>query len=515
MSDQIFNITTPIYYVNGPPHIAHAYTSVNSDVIARFMRLDGRKVWFVTGTDEHGQKVAQAARAEGCEPLEFCDRISARFQDMNRLMNISHDDFIRTTEPRHKNAVRAMWEKLKASGYIYEGVFAGWYSVRDEQFFDEAELVDGQAPTGAPVEWVEERNLFFRLSAFGEALLEFYDSHPDFIAPASRRNEVVGFVREGLRDLSISRASFDWGIPVPGHPGQVTYVWLDALLNYATSAGYPDSLAANGVWPADVHVVGKDIIRFHCVFWPAFLMAADLPLPKRVFAHGWWTVEGEKMSKSLDNFIPPERLTERFGVDGVRFFLVREMAFGADGDMTEVALQRRIVGELGNEFGNLAHRTLTMIARYCDGRTPAPGVLTAQDEALLAQAAAMLPALRLQFGEQALQAATQVIWNVVGAANKYLQDEAPWTRAKGDPDRLKTILHVAAETLRRLALVLQPFVPDAAANLLDQLGVGPQARSFASFDQALVAGAPLPDPRVLFPRPESAPPPAGAMPSPM
>lgn len=506
-----FYITTPIYYVNGPPHSAHAYTTVCCDVLARFLRLDDRKVRFVTGTDEHGQKVAQAAQAQGCRPLEFCDLISARFQAMNTLMNISHDDFIRTTETRHKKAVQHLWGVLEANGHVYEGVFGGWYSVRDEQYFDERELVDGRAPTGAKVEWVEERNLFFRLSDFGDRLLEFYDSNPNFIAPPSRRNEILSFVREGLRDLSISRTSFDWGIPVPGYPGQVTYVWLDALVNYATAAGYPDNLDRDGVWPADLHVVGKDIIRFHCVYWPAFLMAAGLPLPKRVFAHGWWTVEGEKMSKSLDNFIPPERLTDRFGVDAVRFFMVRELAFGADGDMTEVALQRRIVSELGNEFGNLAHRSLSMIARYLGGVTPTAGPFAPQDQTLLRKASAMLPTLRAQMAEQALQSATQTIWDVVGAANRYLQEEAPWMRANTDPARVATILYTAAETLRRLALVLQPIIPRAANQLLDQLGVAPTARAFADFDQPLTAGVLLPTPQVLFPRPDAGPQPVPAI----
>ncbi len=500
-----YYVTTPIYYVNGSPHAAHAYTSVNADAIARFWRLTGLKVRFVTGTDEHGQKVAQAARNRGCTPIELCDQISAEFQDMGRLMDISNDDFIRTTEPRHMKAVGAVWERLKASGDIYEGQFSGWYSVRDEQFFDERELVDGRAPTGAEVEWIEEPNLFFRLSAYGDRLLAFFEANPDFIAPASRRNEIISFVREGLRDLSISRTSFDWGVPVPGHPGQVTYVWLDALINYATAAGYPGALEQEGAWPPDLHVVGKDIIRFHCVYWVAFLMAMGLPLPKRVFAHGWWTVEGQKMSKSLDNFIPPQRLTDRFGVDGVRFFLIREMAFGADGDLTEVALQRRIVGELGNEFGNLAHRTLTMVGRYEGGVVPTPGAFAPQDQALLARAGAMLDELLRLFGVQALQAATQVIWDVVVAANKYIQDEAPWARAKGDPERVSTVLYTTAETLRRLALVLQPIIPSAAGRLLDQLGVTPEARTFAAFDDALSPGVALPSPQVLFPRPDPAP----------
>ncbi len=387
-ADRPFFITTPIYYVNDTPHLGHAYTTVACDVLARFMRLDGRHVRFLTGTDEHGQKVEQSARANGESPQEFTDRISATFREMARLLDISNDDFIRTTEPRHIRGVQALWRELERRGEIYLGRFAGWYSVRDEAFYDEGELVDGKAPTGAEVEWLEEENYFFRLSAWQDRLLEFYEANPDAVAPRSRRNEVISFVRSGLRDLSISRTSFSWGIPVPGNPKHVIYVWLDALANYITAIGYPDTRDPEFAtfWPADIHVVGKDILRFHAVYWPAFLMAAGIEPPRRVFAHGWWTVEGQKMSKSLNNFIPPKQLVDSYGLDPVRYFLLRELPFGSDGDFSRRAVVGRLNGDLANDFGNLAQRVLVMINRNCAGCVPEPGRLSESDARLLGAA---------------------------------------------------------------------------------------------------------------------------------
>src|SRR5262245_24833449 len=354
-----YYITTPIYYVNDAPHIGHAYTTVACDALARFMRLDGRRVKFLTGTDEHGQKVARSAREAGVDPQAFTDRVSQNFRDMTRLMNISNDDFIRTTEPRHVKSCQALWEKLVEKGEIYSGTFAGWYSVRDEAFYDESELVVGpdgtkKAPTGAEVDWVEEENFFFRLAAWQDRLVAFYEANPDFIAPRARRNEILSFVKGGLKDLSVSRTSFSWGIPVPGNPKHVMYVWLDALNNYQTAVGYPDTKCDeySTFWPANLHMVGKDIIRFHTVYWPAFLMAADLPPPRRVFAHGWWTVEGQKMSKSLGNFIPPQKLVDSYGVDAVRYFMLRELPFGSDGDFSHRAVIGRLNGDLANGLGN-------------------------------------------------------------------------------------------------------------------------------------------------------------------
>ncbi|HUK60103.1 MAG TPA: methionine--tRNA ligase [Stellaceae bacterium] len=498
-----YYLTTPIYYVNDAPHIGHAYTTVATDVLARFMRLDGRDVFFLTGTDEHGQKVDKSARAAGEDPQKFCDRVSENFREMGRLMNISNDDYIRTTEPRHIVASQAIWRALEAKGEIYLGKFAGWYSVRDEAFYDESELVGGKAPTGAEVEWVEEENYFFRLSAWQDRLLDFYERNPDFIAPRARRNEVISFVRGGLNDLSISRTSFSWGVPVPGNPKHVMYVWLDALTNYITAVGYPDRESAlyRRYWPADLHMVGKDIVRFHCVYWPAFLMAADIAPPKRVFAHGWWTVEGQKMSKSLGNFIPPQQLVRQYGVDAVRYFMLRELPFGSDGDFSHRAVVNRINGDLANDLGNLAQRVLSMVQSYCGGKVPEPGPLAASDEALLAAARGLLAKLRAEFAEQAFHRALELTWQVVGEANRYVDQEAPWTLRRTDPARLQSVLWTLVETIRHLAIYVQPVVPAAAARLLDQLAVPEGARDFAALVAGPMApGTALPKPEGIFPR---------------
>jgi methionyl-tRNA synthetase len=497
-----YYLTTPIYYVNDAPHLGHAYTTVACDALARFMRLDGRRVKFLTGTDEHGQKVEKSARAAGVDPQAFCDRVSKNFRDMTGLMNISNDDFIRTTEPRHVKGVQALWQELQRRGEIYLGRFAGWYAVRDEAFYDEGELVGGRAPTGAEVEWVEEENYFFRLSAWQDRLLKFYDENPDFIAPRARRNEVVSFVKSGLRDLSISRTSFTWGIPVPGDPRHVMYVWLDALANYITALGYPETKSGDfsTFWPADLHMVGKDIIRFHAVYWPAFLMGAGLAPPKRVFAHGWWTVEGEKMSKSLGNFIAPQQLVEQYGLDAVRYFMLRELPFGNDGDFSRRAVVNRINGDLANGIGNLAQRVLSIVNRNCEGRLPQPGPLAAADEALLDAARGLLERVRGDFAEQAFHRALETLWQVVGDADRYVNEQAPWALKKSDPKRMETVLYVLAEVIRQLAILVQPVVPGAAAKLLDQLAVPAERRDFAALATPLAPGTALPKPEGIFPR---------------
>jgi methionyl-tRNA synthetase len=507
-ADQPYFVTTPIYYVNDLPHLGHAYTTVACDVLARFMRLDGRKVKFLTGSDEHGQKVEQSARAAGIAPQEFCDRISPAWQEMTRLLNISNDDFIRTTEPRHVRGVEALWRELERRGEIYLGRFSGWYSVRDEAFYDESELVDGPqgrriAPTGADVEWLEEDNYFFRLSAWQDRLLAWYEANPDAIAPRSRRNEVISFVKSGLRDLSISRTSFSWGIPVPGNPKHVIYVWLDALINYITALGYPETRDGEFAtfWPADLHMVGKDILRFHTVYWHAFLMAAGLEPPRRVFAHGWWTVEGQKMSKSLGNFIPPKELVDRYGLDPVRYFLLRELPFGNDGDFSHRAIVGRLNGDLANDFGNLAQRVLAMINRNCDAAMPEPGALAEADEQLLGEARGLLAGVRPLIAEQAFHLALETIWRVVSAANRYVDEQAPWALRRSDPARMHPVLYALAETLRHLAILTQPFVPDAAAKLLDQLAVSEGQRDFAALTASpLRPGTALPRPEGIFPR---------------
>lgn len=507
-----FYVTTPIYYVNGSPHFAHAYTTTIADIFARFNRLDGRRVHFLTGTDEHGQKVAQAARAKNLTPQLFCDEVSSEFREMNRLMNISNDDFIRTTEERHVRSCKALWKKLSDRGEIYLGRFGGFYSVRDEAYFEGSELINGKAPTGAPVEWIEEENFFFRLSQWQKPLLHFYERNPEFIAPEGRRREVVSFVESGLRDLSISRTTINWGIPVPDAPHHVMYVWIDALTNYVTGAGYPDTSDGAPLWPADLHLIGKDIIRFHCVYWPAILMAAGLTPPARVFAHGWWTVAGDKMSKSLDNFIPPRVLVDRYGLDEVRYFMARELTLGSDGDLNEAALDRRVAGELRNGLGNLVHRTLTMIDTYCGGNMPEPAVLSTRDSELISLTGGLLPAMRDDMTRQALQSAIGRVWDVIATANRYVVEQEPWQLAKTDSARLNTVLFVLAEILRVIGIVMQPVIPEAAGRLLDLLSVPNDRRDFAAIDGGSIPpGTALPKPQVIFPKREDATQPSLAM----
>lgn len=503
-----FYVTTPIYYVNDSPHIGHAYTTLACDVLARFKRLDGFDVKFLTGTDEHGQKVEKSAKAAGMECQAFTDKVSQNFRDLARVMNFSNDDFIRTTEPRHTRACQALWIELEKRGQIYLDKYSGWYSVRDEAFYGESELSVGKngdklAPTGAPVEWVEEESYFFRLSAWQDRLLELYDRNPDFIAPQSRRNEVISFVKGGLQDLSVSRTTFDWGIPVPGNDKHIMYVWLDALTNYITAAGYPDRVDDYAKWwPADLHMVGKDIVRFHAVYWPAFLMAAGLEPPRRVFAHGWWTNEGQKISKSVGNIIDPLHLVEKYGLDQVRYFLLREVPFGNDGDYSHRAMVGRTNSELANDYGNLAQRVLSMIAKNCDGVVPQRRRFNEDDQELLDAAANLLPKLRDLMDRQLFHDGLETIWQVIRAANGYVDRQAPWALRKTDPDRMQVVLYVLAEVIRHLAILTQPFMPESSAKLLDQLAVPVERRNFAALTAmaALVPGTKLPKPEGVFPR---------------
>src|SRR5271165_5837506 len=479
MSKQKFYITTPIYYVNGSPHLGHAYTSTAADALARWNRLEGHDVFFLTGTDEHGQKVEAAARAAGIDPQEFTDRVSADFQDMARVMNISNDDFIRTTEPRHKASAQALWKKLQESGAIYLGKYEGWYAVRDEAFYDEDETTvkpDGSRvaiASGAEVKWVVEPSYFFKLSAFQDRLLAYYEENPGFIAPQAKRNEVVSFVRSGLHDLSVSRTSFSWGIPVPGDEKHVMYVWLDALQNYLTACGYPEMTGKRAkYWPASLHLVGKEIIRFHAVYWPAFLMAAGLELPKRVFSHGWWTVEGEKMSKSLGNFIDVRPLVEEFGLDQVRYFLLREVPFGNDGDFSRKALIGRINSDLANGIGNLAQRTLSFINKNAGAAVPPRGAPHEADLTLLTLANELREKVRGAMARLAFHEALDETWKLIRAADAYIDHQAPWSLRKTDTDRMNSVLYTLAAVLRVVGVVLQPFMPDTMGKLLDYLGVG-------------------------------------------
>ncbi len=495
-------VTTPIYYVNDVPHIGHLYTTLSCDMMARFQRLDGVDVKFLTGTDEHGQKVEKAALAAGMPPQDFVDKVSQNFRNLADFMRFTHDDFVRTTEPRHMKAAQQIWQTLLDRDEIYLGSYAGWYAVRDEAFYQESELVNGKAPTGAEVEWVTEPSYFFRLSKWQEPLLEFYRTHPDFIAPDSRRNEVMRFVEGGLHDLSVSRTSFKWGVPVPNDPDHVMYVWLDALTNYLTALGYPDQKKPDyeAFWASCLHVVGKDILRFHAVYWLAFLMAAGINPPHRVFAHGWWTSEGEKMSKSLGNVIDPFQLVETFGRDAVKYFLLREIPFGNDGDFSRSNLIGRLNSDLANSYGNLVQRVLSFIAKTCGGVVPTPQELTAADHELLKQVGGILPTLRKEIHVQALHKVCEHIWRLIGEANRYVDEQKPWSLKAENPARMGTILYVLAEAIRQIAILTQSIVPDASARILDQLAIPQDQRCFANLAMPLVSGTALPPPEGVFPR---------------
>jgi methionyl-tRNA synthetase len=502
-----FYITTAISYPNGAPHIGHAYEVLATDALARFKRLDGYDVMFLTGTDEHGQKIEQTARKQGRSAADFVDEMAALFKDMVALLGCSNDDFIRTTEARHKHTVSELWKRIDATGDIYLSNYSGWYSVRDEAFYglNEIEDRDGQkfsTKTGTPVEWVEEASYFFKLSAYQDKLLKLYADQPDFIGPAERRNEVVSFVKSGLQDLSVSRTTFDWGIPVPGAKGHVMYVWFDALINYLSGTGWPDKSPRNHYWPADLHIVGKDIVRFHAVYWPAFLMSAGLPLPKRVFGHGFLFNRGEKMSKSVGNVISPAELAGRYGVDQVRYFFLREVPFGQDGNYSHEAIIARINADLSNDLGNLAQRSLSMIAKNCAGKVPVAGKLAPEDEAILQATDALLAECRTHHDVQAINRALDAIWKVVADANRYFASQEPWALKKTDPDRMGTVLYVTAEILRQVGILAQPYMPVSAGKLLDLLAVPSDKRDFAALGSAgrLASGAALPPPSAVFPR---------------
>jgi len=515
MSTERYYITTPIFYPNGVPHIGHAYTAIATDVLARFQRLDGKDVFFLSGTDEHGQKMQQTAEKEGIPPIELADRNSAVFRDLLTLLNCSNDDFIRTTEERHRVSVQELWKRMEANGDIYLGKYGGWYSVRQEAFFDESETTVGddkvrREPLGSPVEWVEEESYYFRLSAYGDRLLELFEKNPDFVGPAERRNEVASFVRSGLKDLSISRTTFDWGIPVPGNEKHVMYVWVDALTNYITAAGFPDEEGDRwGYWPA-VHMIGKDIVRFHAVYWPAFLMSAGLELPAKVFAHGFLYNKGEKMSKSIGNVVDPFTMVEHYGLDQVRYFFMREVPFGQDGSYSHDAIVGRINSDLANDLGNLAQRSLSMINKNCEGRVPQYGSFSAEDQAILDAAYGILDTMRPEMEACQIHKALAAIWQVVADANRYFAGQEPWKLKKSDPERMNTVLYTTAEVLRVIGVSIQPFMPDSASKLLDLLNVPAENRQFRVSNAALVPGAELPQPSGIFPRFVEAEPEQGA-----
>ncbi|HEY7296657.1 MAG TPA: methionine--tRNA ligase [Xanthobacteraceae bacterium] len=504
-----YYVTTAIHYPNGPPHIGHAYEEIATDAIARFMRLDGYDVFFLTGTDEHGIKMLQTANREHLTPRELIARTVPRFQAMVERLECSNDEFIRTTESRHHRSSEAIWQRMEGAGDIYLDKYSGWYSVRDEAYYDEEETkLDEKGerigPQGTPVEWVEEESYFFRLSAYEEKLLDYYEHHPDFVLPKERFNEVASFVRAGLRDLSISRTTFEWGIKVPGNPRHIMYVWVDALTNYITGVGFPntDSEQFRRYWPADLHVIGKDIVRFHAVYWPAFLMSAAIDLPRRIFSHGFVFNRGEKMSKSLGNVIDPFALADAYGVDQLRYFLLREIPFGQDGTYSHEAIVNRINADLANDLGNLAQRSLTMVARQLGGQLPKPGPLHESDKTILATADAMIDKARAAMKVQALHQVLNIAWATVADANRYFAAEAPWALAKTDPLRQGTVLYVTAEAIRQVAILIQPFIPASAARLLDLLAVPANQRCFSELggSRRIAPGAVMPPPAPVFPR---------------
>ncbi|PCI56124.1 MAG: methionine--tRNA ligase [Alphaproteobacteria bacterium] len=508
-----FYITTAISYVNGVPHLGHAYESILTDVLARFKRLDGHDVMFLTGTDEHGEKVAQTAEQNGMEPRAFADKNAATFIEMTKKLGISNDDFIRTTEERHRISSQAIWKKLNDNGDIYLGKYEGWYSVREEAYFTEDELTtaeDGQkfTPLGTEVEWVEEPSYFFKLSSYTDRLIEYYAANIEAVQPPSRMNEIVSFLKQegGLRDLSISRhkSRLKWGIPVPDDEDHVMYVWLDALTNYITALGYPDENTEkfNKFWPADYHVIGKDITRFHAIYWPAFLMAANLPLPKTIFAHGFINVGGTKMSKSIGNVLSPDDLIETYGLDQIRYFLMREIPHGQDGNFSHEQAVLRINADLANGLGNLAQRTLSMVYKNCDAKIPAPQAFTEDDQALLQQAYAMTDQIRASFDALKINRALEHIWGVVSACDVYIDAQAPWTLKKTDTERMETVLYVLAEVIRCLAIIVQPVVPHCAPKILEQLNISEDQRMFEhiSADHVLASGTKIDKPEGVFPR---------------
>ena len=510
MSDTYY-LTTAIHYPNGKPHIGHAYETIAADVMARFQRLRGREVRFQTGTDEHGLKMAQKARDLGQTPRELAEEMSSHFKELFDVLNISYDRFIRTTDPDHHRASQAIWEAMAAKGDLYLDRYEGWYSVRDEAYYDEKELVEGEggaklSPQGTPVEWTEEETWFFRLSRYAEPLLELLRS-PGFLEPASRRNEMIAFVERGLQDLSVSRTSFDWGVKVPGSDGHVMYVWVDALTNYITGLGYPDGGELwDKFWPADLHLIGKDIVRFHTIYWPAFLMSADLPLPKKVFGHGFLLNRGVKESKSAGNVTDPMELAERFGVDALRYFLMAEVTFGQDGSYSAEALVNKVNAELANSFGNLAQRTLSMISKNMDGElgdfTPAD-----DDKALLAIVGeACAETLPREFEALNFSVGIEAWLKAVFACNAYVDEQAPWALKKTDPERMTAVLQTLFMAIRDLAIAIQPVVPEKAGAVLDQLGITADRRSFADLGDAawypaLTAGGHrIEPPKPVFPR---------------
>ena len=503
MSDRYY-ITTPIYYVNDMPHIGHIYTTVMADIFARYHRLRGAEVRFLTGTDEHGQKIEKAALDQGIEPIELADRVVARYHGLWKTLGISHDDFIRTSEDRHKRAVETIIRRITANGDIYKGDYEGWYLAADEAFIPDSQVKDGHdIESGRPVERLSESSYFFRLSAYQDRLLEWYRANPECIRPRTRYNEVVSFVEGGLRDLSISRTSLTWGVPYPDDDEHLVYVWLDALTNYISALGFgsDDESLYDRHWPASMHLVGKDILRFHCVYWPAFLMSAGLPLPKAIVGHGWWLRDEAKMSKSVGNVVRPDALIERFGPDALRYFVAREMAFGQDATFSDEAFLERFNADLANALGNTASRTLSMTGRYLDGRVPAPS----GDGPVPAAAQRAVEGYREHMENGAPHRALESAWQLLKAIDGYIQEQQPWARAKdGDAGKaiVESTLYVSLEGLRIISLMIEPFMPTIALQLRRQLGIEDAPRNLNAAVEwgGLAEGTQIGKTEPLFPR---------------
>jgi len=488
-----FYITTPIYYPSGEPHMGHAYSSIVADIFARFKRLEGYNVLFLTGTDEHGQKIQKEAEKNNKDPKVFCDELSEKFKSLTKTLNLSNDDFIRTTESRHHKSVVEIWEKLVKSGDIYLDKYSGWYSVSDEAFYDEDEIIeqDGKKvskDSGSKVEWVEEESYFFKLSAWSNKLLNHYKKNKGFILPTSRRNEVVSFVEKGLKDLSISRTSFSWGIPVPKNNKHIIYVWLDALTNYISALNFPNTedKKYQAFWPADVHIIGKDILRFHAVFWPAFLLAAKLPLPKRVFGHGWILSDDKKMSKSLGNILDPLEIIDKYGIDQLRYYLVKEVSLGNDGSISLENLKNCINNDLANNYGNLCQRVFSFIKKNCDNKIPLSSKLNDSDKKLLNDLKNSLPRLITLMNNQELNEYIKIVVSFSFDANKYFNDSEPWAVKKKDPERMKAILFTIVEQIKNISILLNPIIPNATKKILSMINLSSQNISLDKINDEMI-----------------------------